>query len=129
MRPLSVPLALLALTACSSLAEPGTGPSGDPEVPAPAVGAVTGRVLSKEFGVMGGIKVVANQGDKTATSDDRGVWTLSGLTPGLVALQLTNLPAECKAPEARAVDLNPGGMARVRFLVDCSGSAEAGTAK
>jgi hypothetical protein len=128
MRTLTLPVALLALTACSNLADPGAGPSDGPEVPAPAVGAVSGRVLSKEFGVMAGIKVVANQGDKTATTDSRGVWTLSGLTPGLVALQLTNLPAECHVPEARPVDLNPGGTARVRFLVDCSGGAEAGTA-
>ena len=129
MRILAMPLALLALTACSNLVDPGTGPTGDPDVPAPAVGAVTGRVLSKELGVMSGIRVVANQDDKTATTDERGVWTMNGLKPGLVALQLANLPAQCKAPAARPVDLNPGGTARVRFLVDCSGESQADTAK
>jgi hypothetical protein len=128
MRILAMPLALLALAACSNLADPGAGPSDDPELPAPAVGTVTGRVLSKEFGVMAGIKVVANQDNVTATTDDRGVWTMNGLKPGLVALQLADLPEVCKVPEARPVDLNPGGTARVRFLVDCSGGAVAGTA-
>lgn len=129
MRTIGVPLALLALTACSNLADPGAGPSDDPDVPAPAAGAVTGRVLSKELGVMGGVTVVADPGDLTATTNDRGEWTMNGLKPGLVALQLANLPAECKAPEARPVDLNPGATARVRFLVDCSGSDEVGTSK
>jgi hypothetical protein len=129
MRTLTLPVALLALTACGNLAEPGAGPPDDPDLPAPAVGSVTGRVLSKEFGVMEGIKVVTNRSDLTATTDDRGVWSLSGVRPGLLALQLTNLPAECKPPEARAVDLNPGGTARVRFLVDCSGAAEATVGK
>ncbi len=129
MRTLAMPLALLALVACSNLADPGTGPSDDPELPAPAVGTVTGRVLSKERGVMSGIRVVASQDNLTATTDDRGVWTMNGLKPGLVALQLANLPSVCKAPEARPVDLNPGGTARVRFLVDCSGGTEAGPAK
>jgi hypothetical protein len=128
MRMFTLPFVLLTLAACGNLADPGTGPTGDPDVPAPAVGAVTGRVLSKELGVMSGIRVVANQDDKTATTDERGVWTMSGLKPGLVALQLANLPAQCKAPEARPVDLNPGGTARVRFLVDCSGSGQERTA-
>jgi hypothetical protein len=125
MRSLTVPVALLALTACSNLADPGTGPSDEPDVPAPAVGGLTGRVLSKEFGVMGGVEVVANQGEKTTTTDELGAWTLNGLTPGLVALQLANLPAVCTVPEPRAVDLNPGGSVRVRFLVDCSGETGA----
>lgn len=120
---------LMFVAGCADLADPGPGPSDNPDLPAPAVGAVTGRVLSKELGVMSGIRVVADQGDKTATTDERGVWTMSGLKPGLVALQLANLPAQCKAPEARPVDLNPGGTARVRFLVDCSGESQAGTAK
>lgn len=129
MRTVALPLALVALTACSDLADPGAGPSDQPDLPSPAVGAVTGRVLSKEFGVMAGIKVLADQGGKIATTDERGVWSMIGLTPGLVALHLTDLPPGCKVPEARAVDLNPGETVRVRFLVDCSGTEAGGTVK
>ncbi len=72
MRAIPLALALFVLSACDSLTDPVSGPSGQPDVPVPAVGAVTGRVLSKEYGVMSGIKVVANPGDRTATTDGVG---------------------------------------------------------
>ncbi len=117
--------ALAMIGACTSLSEPDA-PGDSPRSPADLPAAsVSGRVLSKEFGVMTGVLILANPGARSATTDARGEWTLDGLLPGLVALQVTNLPPECKVPDARPVDLNPGATVRVRFLVDCSGTAEA----
>jgi hypothetical protein len=120
MRVLSL-LAVAALAACGGIDGPAapTDPGLNPDL---VPGEATGRVLSKEYGVMGGIRVTAIPGGQVATTASDGQFTMNGLTPGALTFRLAALPAGCAVPEDRPADLNAGGTIRLRFLVDCSGS-------
>ena len=118
-------LAVLAMvSACTSLSEPdapGDGPRSPADLPA---ASVSGRVLSKELGVMPGVHVELSPADKSAVSGADGQWRIDGLVADLVTLGLSGLPPQCADPGIREADLRPGTETRVRFLVDCSGTAE-----
>jgi hypothetical protein len=88
-------------------------------------------VLSKEYGVMGGVVVTASPSGKSATTGSDGQFSMASLTPGTLTFRLASLPAGCAVPEARPADLNAGATIRLRFLVDCSGagSSSGGTPK
>lgn len=124
MRVFSV-LTVAALAACggvdgpASPSDPGLDPSLTP-------GAATGRVLSKEYGVMGGVLVIASPGGRSATTGSDGQFSMASLTPGTISFRLASLPAGCAVPEARPADLNAGATIRLRFLVDCSGAGAGG---
>lgn len=122
MRTIAV-IPVLLLAACTDLSSPPPLPGGGP-VPTESTGLLGGRVLSKEFGVMPGIAVRISPDDKSAVTDTRGDFELGGVGPGEVSVSISGLPAGCKLPDAQPVRLLPGASVRIRFLVDCSGSAE-----
>jgi len=123
-------LAVLAMvSACTSLSEPdapGDGPGSPADLPA---ASVSGRVLSKELGVMSGVHVLASPAERSTVTGGDGQWRIDGLIPGPITIRLGGLPPECTDPGARDADLNPGAVVRVRFLVDCSGTEADGSVK
>jgi hypothetical protein len=120
---------MLALVgACASLAEPGP-PGGGTDTPDVPPASVSGRVLSKELGVMAGVHIEVSSADKSAVSGVDGQWRIDGLIPQLVTVRLSGLPPGCADPGDREANLRPGAETRVRFLVDCSGGTGGELAK
>ena len=125
---ITVPAMLALVGACASLAEPSL-PGGGTDTPDVPPASVSGRVLSKELGVMKGVHVELSPVDQSAVSGADGQWRIDGLIPQLVTLRLSGLPPGCTDPGAREADLRPGAETRVRFLVDCSGGTGGELAK
>jgi hypothetical protein len=119
---------LVLVAACASLAEPGL-PGGGTDTPDVPPASVSGRVLSKELGVMAGVHIEVSSADKSAVSGADGQWRIDGLVANLVTIRLSGLPQGCTDPGDREADLRPGAETRVRFLVDCSGGTGAESAK
>jgi hypothetical protein len=102
------------------------GPAGPlPEAPDGEVGAlISGKVLSKELGVMPGVQVLASPVERQAVTDARGAFALHIAERRRIQLSLSGLPAGCEAPASQEANLEFGLPVRVRFLVDCGGVAE-----
>ncbi len=73
---------------------------------------------------MPGIAVRLEPDAKSAVTDTRGDFEMSGIGPGEVSVSLSGLPTGCKLPDPQPVRLLPGASVRIRFLVDCSGVPE-----
>lgn len=117
-------LALVATTGCYSIGNPDQTPTG-PDSPGPAPSAsVSGRVLSKELGVMAGVTVMASPGDLTTTTGADGQWHMDEVTQGHVSFVLGHLPAGCVAPVPQEFTIHDDVPIRVRMLVDCSGTGK-----
>jgi len=76
---------------------------------------------------MAGIHVIVEPAGESVTTASDGQWQVAKLVPGPISVRLTGLPPQCTDPGARTADPGPGATVRIRFLVDCSGSAEDGT--
>src|SRR5678816_2105321 len=88
---ITVPAMLALVGACASLAEPSL-PGGGTDTPDVPPASVSGRVLSKELGVMEGVHVELSPVDQSAVSGADGQWRIDGLIPQLVTLRLSGLP-------------------------------------
>lgn len=120
--PLFAAAATAAILGCSEL----NGPDGPlPEVPDGEAGAlISGRVLSKELGVMQGVQVLASPVEREVVTDARGAFAVHIAERRRIQLSLSGLPAGCVAPAPQEANLEFGLPVRVRFLVDCGGADE-----
>jgi hypothetical protein len=79
-------------------------------------GGVAGTVTSANRGPLAGVLV--SGGGELAATGATGLFVLSGLTPGDVALTLSNLPSGCTAP-ASTVTVVAGQVTATTIAVDC----------
>lgn len=82
-------------------------------------GAIAGTVSSAE-GPLAGVQVSA--GGQSATTGSTGLFTISGLNPGSVAVTLSALPAGCTAPAATNVTVVADQVTPVTLTVSCGPS-------
>jgi TolB protein len=88
------------------------------ERPLPAgTGGIAGTVSSAELGPLAGVQVAA--GGQTATTGSTGLFTISGLAPGDVAVTLSGLPAACAVPEPTTVTVVVGQVTAVTLSAAC----------
>ncbi len=80
---------------------------------------VSGLVTSSLGGPLSGVRVTATTGQSVTTTVS-GTYTLNGLTPGAIAVVLSNLPVGCTIPPAQPLSLAEGGSAVADFLVTCA---------
>lgn len=120
--PLFAAAATAATLGCSEL----NGPDGPlPEPPdGEAETLISGRVLSKELGVMPGVRILASPVEREAVTDARGSFILNITERRRIQLSLSGLPAGCSEPAPQEANMEFGLPVRVRFLVDCGGVAE-----
>ena len=119
------PLLVSVVTAgCYSIGNPDQTPTG-PGDPGPAPSAsVSGRVLSKELGLMAGVQIEVAPAGRTATTAADGQWRIDGLVQGQVTFTVSHLPAGCTDPDPQQVTLRGDTPLRIRTLVDCSGAGK-----
>jgi hypothetical protein len=82
-------------------------------------GNITGTISSASLGPLAGILVTASPGGETATSDAAGAYSLEGLSPGSVTLNVSGTPTSCFPPANVSVVVNAGATITANFPVRC----------
>lgn len=86
----------------------------------PQPGTVQGTVTSPAIGPIAGAVVTATPGGLSAVTSASGSFTLAGLAPGTVSLDVSGIPSICAPPGASPVLVAAGTVTTVTVPVSCT---------
>ena len=93
--------------------------AADLENVTPGAGRAVGSVTSPPLGPIGGATVSVS-GGFTATTSAGGAYTITGITPGVRTVTVTNLPAGCVPPASRSYTWTTNEGVQLDFIVTCT---------